>query len=87
VSAKVPGAVRASSEGGEGFFGRLDADGGIVCLGYLEFANSFAEIEVRDDQAVFRSASDVRISVVPDAAPVGVEGAQVVSGVDPPDPA
>lgn len=79
--------MRASSKVGEGFFGRLDADGGIVWLVYLEFANPFAEIEVRGDQAVFRSASDVRISVVPDAAPVGVEGAQVVSGVGPPDPA
>ncbi|GAA4951834.1 hypothetical protein GCM10023205_11030 [Yinghuangia aomiensis] len=67
--------VGEGSWGGEGFFGKLAADGGIVWLVYLEFANPFSEIEVRGSQAVFRSTSGVRISVAADAAPFGSEGA------------
>ncbi|MGH3310760.1 MAG: hypothetical protein ACRDP3_09265 [Streptomyces sp.] len=54
------------SHGSEGFVGRIDKDGELKWVIYLEYSNPFIEIHLMDDFAVFRSSSDVLVKVDPD---------------------
>lgn len=62
------------SHGSEGFFARVDDDGNLRWVVYLEDSNPFIDISVSDDEATFTSSSGVSITVDINRPEIGMSG-------------